>query len=110
MRTFRAYFDGNSGIDDYVYIEAENMTEAKRKAQEYKRGWKIQERVRMVVEVPTITTFGRYGRGIYVRMEHGGTSTSKEFRMDATVQDIYDYTQKLIEIQDGYVDKEAIGW
>ena len=110
MKSYRAYFDGNSGIDDYEYIEAENMTEAKRKAQEYKRGWKIQERVRMVVEVPTITTFGRYGRGIYVCMRHDGTNTTRSFGMDATVQDIYDYTQKLIEIQDGYVDKAAIGW
>lgn len=109
MKAYRVYFDRDTSISSYAYVYAENMTEAKRKAQEYKRAWKIPGKLRLVAEVPTIMAFGRY-EGISISMRTGDRNMFKEFKPDATVQDVFDYIQELIAIQDGYVDKEAIGW
>lgn len=100
MKAFRAYFDRCSGTHDYAYFPAENITEAKRRAQEYRRAWNIEEKVARVVEVPQIVTFGRYDNvSIWMRWK-GEDLYTRSFDKDATVGEIYDAIQECIGIQD----------
>ena len=103
MKSFRVYFDRNTGIDDYAHIDAETLGEAKRKAQEYRRAWDIKEKIGPVVEVPTIRAFGRYGDGVSIAMKIGDRDMCRVFRRDESVQAVYDWIQELIKLQDEQV-------
>ena len=104
MKAYRVYFDRCSGTQDYAYFPAENLTEAKRRAQEYRRAWNIEEKVTKVVEVPQIITFGRYDSvSVWMRWKDEDLYT-RSFDKDATVGEIYDAIQECIGIQDGIAE------
>ena len=103
MKSFRVYFDRGFGVDDYAHIDAETLSEAKRKAQTYRCAWKIPEKVSLVTEVPVIRAFGRYGDGVSVSMRVEGIDRCRVFRRDESVQEVYDWIQELIGMQDEQV-------
>lgn len=110
MRSFRAYFDNAMCYDeillkdDYAHFEAPNRTEAVRQAAQYKRAWGVPGKAATVVEVPVITVFGRYDRGIAVRMRRGGETMCREFGMDASVADVYAFVQECLAAQSEDID------
>lgn len=100
MKAYRVYFDRCCGTESYAYFSAENITEAKRRAQKYRKVWNIEEKIARVVEVPQIVTFGRHDSvSIWMRWK-GEDLFIRAFEKDATVGEIYDVIQECIGIQD----------
>ena len=104
MKAYRAYFDRCLDTPDYAYFPAENITEARRRVQEYRRAWNIEGKVTKVVEVPQIIAFGRYDNvSIWMRWK-GEDLFVRNFDKDATIGEVYNAIQECIGIQDGFAE------
>ena len=102
MKTYRVYFD-DLYTSDYATFFTETATEARRLGQEYRRRWHVEEGIKHVVEVPSITV-GNYADCVKISMIHKGEGlTGRIFDQDEPVSKVHDFIEECRKLQDEYV-------
>lgn len=102
MKTFRVYFD-DLYTSNYATFFTETATEARKRGQEYRRLWHVEESIKQVIEVPTISV-GDYAGCVKVSMMHKGKGLAcRTFDQDEPVSRVYDFIKECRKLQDQYI-------